>query len=78
MGWNLSAGDGRSALMSTHDDRAQEAEQKLRDDRDRNTLKRGPPPKGEPRYRNGADTTDTGREGWSEVEGEEEPPKGQG
>lgn len=64
--------------MTSREKQAQDAEQKLRDERDRQTRHDRPKPRGEPRYRDGADHHDTGAKGWSEVEGADEPPKGQG
>lgn len=51
---------------------AQHEEQEMRDQRDRATQERTPGP-GEPRYRNGADTSDLGSAGWSEAEQPDEP-----
>lgn len=53
----------------------QHAEQKMRDERDRKTQDRTPGP-GEPRMREGADKSGLGAKGWSEVDGQETPPRG--
>lgn len=76
--WDRLAGRRVLPIMSNKEKQAQDAEQRLRDRRDRKTLKKGPPPQGEPRYRDGADRSGLGGQGWSEVAGEDEPPKGRG
>ena len=63
-----------------HSSAAQEAEQRMRDERDRKT--KGPKGgAGEPRYRNGADTDmnpDDAKSGhgWAETPGKSAPPRG--